>query len=445
MSREPLLLKQRGGIMSIEYDIHLPLPHPKQDQFIHGSAKRIICRSGRRSGKTVGVSILAVERFLAGKRILYATPTADQIGRFWTTITRSLYEPIKAGVFYKNETEHIIELPGTEQRIRAKTAFNADTLRGDYADELILDEWQLMSEDAWETVGAPMMLDSNGNATFIYTPPSLHSRSMSKANDPQHAAKMYKKFKALMDAGNPRYFATTFTSHENPYISKDALSEITSDMTALAYRMEILAEDIDEAPGALWTRATIDKFRVGQVPEIDVADDDGKITKQQDLARIVIGVDPSGSARGDACGIIAVGLAHNQIYVLRDTSIQASPHTWATSVINSYYKYMADAIIAEGNYGGEMVKEVIWGIDPKVNVRMVHATHGKAIRAEPVAAIYENGRAHHVGSFPLLEDEMCMWIPGDASPNRMDAMVWAATDLLKLGVGVEAVENPFYA
>ena len=428
-----------------EYKIRLPILHEKQQLIRKSPAKRKIIRAGRRGGKTIVAADLACEGLLDGRRVLYGAPTSDQLQAFWFAVCKYMAEPVASGVLKKNETEHIIEVPGSKSRIRGKTAWNADTLRGDSADLLILDEFQLMNEDTWGVVGAPMLLDNNGDAVFIYTPPSLHSRSASKATDPRHAAKLWASAEASIKAGSDRWGTFHFASHENPYISKDALSEITSDMTALAYRMEILAEDIDEAPGALWTRATIDKFRVGQVPEIDVADDDGKITKQQDLARIVIGVDPSGSARGDACGIIAVGLAHNQIYVLRDTSIQASPHTWATSVINSYYKYMADAIIAEGNYGGEMVKEVIWGIDPKVNVRMVHATHGKAIRAEPVAAIYENGRAHHVGSFPLLEGEMCMWIPGDASPNRMDAMVWATTDLLKLGEGVEAVENPFYA
>src|SRR5512146_2035753 len=184
--------------MTNEYKVHLPRPHDKQRAFIDSQAKRKIIRAGRRGGKTVGMSICAVQKFLEGKRVLYAAPTAEQIGRFWTTVVRALDEPIRAKVFNKNETEHVIELPNTEQRIRAKTAWNADTLRGDYADVLIIDEWQLMNEEAWEVVGAPMLLDNNGDAVFIYTPPSLHSRSASKARHPQHAAKLYKK--AAQDA-----------------------------------------------------------------------------------------------------------------------------------------------------------------------------------------------------------------------------------------------------
>ena len=407
------------------YDVIIPEPHARQKEFIHSPAKRRVIRAGRRGGKTFGMVILAVPEFLSGKRVLYAAPTADQLSRFWAGVTKALDAPIRAGVFKKNETEHTIELPGTEQRIRAKTAWNADTLRGDYADLLILDEWQLMNEDAWQLVGAPMLLDNDGDAVFIYTPPSLHSRSMSKANDPQHAAKLFKKAKADTSG---RWATFHFTSAENPHISKQALSDITGDMTDLAYRMEILAEDVDEAPGALWTRATIENNRKDKAP---------------DLERVVVGVDPSATSTGDEAGIVTAGIAGGQIYTLADDSIQGSPKAWATRAVWAYHRWNADAIVAESNNGGEMVQDVILTVDPKVNVRLVHASRGKATRAEPVAATYEHGRGHHVGSFPQLEDEMCLWIPGDASPNRMDALVWAYTDLLKIGI-VTTVSNPFY-
>ena len=184
-------------ITRIPVDIHLPRPHPKQAAFINSPAKRKVIRAGRRGGKTVGIGVYAVQRFLAGRRVLYAAPTSEQIQRFWVTVTRALASGVDKKALYKNESEHILERRGTEQRIRAKTAWNADSLRGDYADELLLDEWQLMNEDAWGVVGAPMLLDNNGNATFIYTPPSLRSRSASKADDPQHAAKLFKKAQLL--------------------------------------------------------------------------------------------------------------------------------------------------------------------------------------------------------------------------------------------------------
>ena len=398
---------------STELTVTLRRPHEKQQAFIASPAKRKIIRAGRRGGKTVGSSIYAVKKFLEGHRVLYAAPTEDQIGSFWYEVKRALQEPIDNGIFTKNETMHFIELPGTKQRIRAKTAFNADTLRGDYADELLLDEFQLMNEDTWAIVGAPMLLDNNGNATFIYTPPSLHSRSRTKATDPQHAAKLFKK--AAADTTG-RWEAFHFTSMDNPYISKEALEDITQDMSSLAYRMEILAEDVDEAPGALWTRDNIEKSRVHKSP---------------DLARIIVGVDPSATSGGDEAGIITVGCDKTDYYTLADDSVQGSPQTWARAAVTAYYRVHADLIVAEKNNGGEMVEAVIKQVDSSVRVKLVWASRGKATRAEPISALSEQGRDHHLGYFPQLEDELCLWIPGDQSPNRLDAKVWAMTELIE--------------
>lgn len=402
-----------------EYTVTLRNPHKHQVAFMQSTAKRKVIRAGRRGGKTVGAATLAIETFLDGHRVLYATPTEDQIGSFWYEVKQALREPIEAGVFVKNETMHLVELPGTKQRIRAKTAYNADTLRGDYADVLILDEWQLMSEDAWDRVGAPMLLDNDGDAVFIYTPPSLHSRSMSKARDPQHAAKLFKK---ASEDTTGRWATFHFKSADNPYISEAALAEIATDMTALAYRQEILAEDVDEAPGALWTRANIELGRVVNMPDLDT---------------VIVGVDPSATSTGDEAGIITAGKAYGELYVLEDNTVQGSPATWASAAVAAYNRHRADCIVAESNNGGEMVLQVIRQIDARVPVRLVHASRGKQTRAEPISALYEQDaqqgtvrRAHHVGSFPALEDELCLWVPGDDSPNRLDALVWAATELM---------------
>lgn len=398
-------------------EIHLTgRKHRIQQEFINCKAKRIMIRAGRRGGKTTGVAIRAVLRFLDGRRVLYAAPTAEQVGTFWTTVKNLLAEQIEQGIFYKNESERYIERPGTQQRIKAKTAWNADSLRGDYADDLILDEFQLMCEDTWDAVGAPMLLDNDGDAIFIYTPPSLRSRSVSKANDVQHAAKMFKKFKEREAEDPARYRTFHFSSYENPYISKDALDGISKDMTANSFRMEILAEDIFEAPGALWTRDIIENARIEKAPP---------------LSRIVVAVDPSATSTGDDAGIIVAGKYGDQGYVLADKTLQGSPLQWAKAAIAAYHEYQADRIIAEKNNGGEMVELVLKQVDRSVPVRLVHASRDKHTRAEPVAAQYEQGRVHHVGRFSALEDEMCLWVPGDPSPNRMDALVWALTDLFQ--------------
>lgn len=400
----------------MEIEIHLPEPHAKQREFIDHPAKRKVIRAGRRGGKTVGISIAAVEWFLAGRRILYTAPTQEQVGRFWATVTRALHEPIKAGIFRKNEVEHFIEVEGTENRLKAKTAWNADSLRGDYADVLIFDEWQLVNEEAWGLVGAPMLLDTNGDAVFIYTPPSLRSRSVSKADDPQHAAKLFKKAQALQNGGSTRWAAFHFSSMDNPHLSREALDEIAGDMTSLAYRMEILAEDIDEAPGALWTRKTIEDNRVIYGPEYD---------------RIVVAIDPSTTSGGDDAGIMVCGKRDDHGYVIADETVQGSPLVWAKAAVTAYHKYGANLIVAEKNQGGEMVELTIRQVDEHVPIKLVHASKGKQARAEPVSAKAEKGLVHHVGAFPALEDELCLWIPGDGeSPNRLDAMVWGMTDLI---------------
>jgi len=424
--------------------------HPKQFEMVRSQYKRKIVRAGRRFGKTVAAALLAVEAFgKYGKRVLYATPTADQIKKFWFEVSLACAELIDAGLLKKNESEHFIEIPGTEQRIRAKTAWNADTLRGDYADLLILDEWQLMDESAWEDVGAPMLIDNNGDAVFIYTPPSLKSRSVSKATDPRHAAKMYKLAQAEMEAAAKegrasRWLAVHGTSYDNPNLSEEGLSEVTQDMTSLSHRQEILAEDVEEIPGALWKQATIDESRVtyNQVPELET---------------IVVGVDPTGSSTTEAgivgCGIGGPPLAwlppkkflevtpdimqKKHVYVLRDASLKApTSRAWAAAAVNLYFDLRADELLGERNYGGDMVGSTIQQVEngDRVVYRDVNATRGKVVRASPLAAATERGLVHFVGSWSELEGECTSYVPGNKSPNRMDALAWCGIRFLE-GLG----------
>jgi len=395
--------------------IHLKRPHNRQQAIIDSPAKRKVVRAGRRGGKTTVAAIIAVQRFLAGRRILYATPTQEQVDRFWHEVKSALEAPIDAGVFYKNETRHIIELPGSDQRIRAKTAWNADTLRGDYADVLILDEYQQMDEDTWGLVGAPMLLDNDGDAIFIYT----------EKRGKHHSKDLFKK--AQEDVSG-RWQTFVFSSHDNPHLSREALDDITKDMTSLAYRAEILAEEIDDDPRALWKRDMIEH-----------------VTRFPDLSRVVVGVDPPGSEDGAECGIVVAGCCflgdEQHIYILGDYSLQGSPAKWAGEVVSAYSRHGADRIVGERNFGGDMVENTIRSVDGGGGIayKDVVASRGKAMRAEPVVAQYERGRVHHVGTFSALEDEMCNWVSSMSkwSPNRIDALVWAVTDLI-VGAPVKA-------
>ena len=190
-------------------------------------------------------------------------------------------------------------------------------------------------------------------------------------------------------------------------------------------RQELNAELLTDSPGALWKRDQLDNGRVVKAP--------------QTLNRVVVGVDPTASSTGDEAGIITCGIAGKEYYTLADDSQQGSPEAWASAAITAYHRFKADCIVAEINNGGEMVASVIKQAvinakkkDPTVGevpVKLVWASKGKATRAEPISMISEQGRDHHVGTFANLEDELCMWVPGDDSPNRLDAKVWAMTEL----------------
>jgi phage terminase large subunit-like protein len=187
-------------------------------------------------------------------------------------------------------------------------------------------------------------------------------------------------------------------------------------------RQEIDGEIIEERADALWTRAMLEACRVKERPR---------------LKRIVVAVDPpaSSSRRADACGLVVAGLGEDGlISVLADDSAGGlSPAAWAAQAIALWRRYEADALVAEVNQGGDMVRAVIAEADPSVPVIAVRATRGKYVRAEPVAALYEQGRVKHVGAFPALEDEMCDFaldgLSSGRSPDRLDALVWAVTAL----------------
>ena len=401
----------------------LPHPHPKQKALVRSKKKRTAGRAGRRSGKTTGLAIRSVERFLEGARVLYAAPTIDQVGHYWFEVKQALAAPIAAGIFRCNETQHLIELPGTKSRIRAKTAWDADSLRGDHADELILDEYQLMNEDVWERVAAPMLMDSDGCATFLYTPPSMESRSLSKARDKLHASKLFKR--ALEDDD---WETVHFTSYDNPHISRAGIERARRDMSETAFRMEVLAEDVEQSPAALWKRDMFGRDRYRTAP----------IT----LPRVVVGVDPTGSSSGDECGIVVAGIAPGEDpdtkelvhfgYVLADYSAGGlSPEGWGRVAVDAYHEYQADLIVGETNFGGDMVESTIRAVDATVAFQKVNSSRGKAVRAQPISVFYKRGLVYHVEEFPDLESQMCLWQPDSRwSPDRMDALVFAFTELM---------------
>lgn len=300
---------------------------------------------------------------------------------------RPEYIPSKRKLVWPNGAVSLIFTADEPKRLRGKQHMKL------WADEVA--SWSY--EESWDQAMMGLRLGAKPQGVVTTTP---------------------RPTKLIIDlAKDPKNILTSGTTYEN----KANLAAGFFDYVIKKYEgtrlglQELEARILSDAQGALWVRKKIDEYRE---------------TKHPDLTRIVVGVDPTASAGGDEAGIITAGKHGEHYYTLADDSRQGSPLEWATAAVTAYHRHMADCIVAEKNNGGDMVESVIKQVDPKVNVKLVWASRGKETRAEPIAAIAAQGRDHHVGFFPKLEDELCMWTPGEKSPNRLDAKVWAMTELL---------------
>lgn len=196
---------------------------------------------------------------------------------------------------------------------------------------------------------------------------------------------------------------------------------------------EIEGKVLDDNPNALWSTKTLDNTRVNSLPnggldKIVVAVDPSVAENESDIAKMEL--------NNSECGIVVGGLKGKKTdlkshgYLLDDASLKGSPLEWAEAAVSAYNKFGADEIVAETNNGGALVKALIQTVDPHIKVVMVHASRGKRTRAEPVATMYETGRIHHLGNFPILETQLTEWEPGMRSPDRLDANVWLFTHLM---------------
>jgi phage terminase large subunit-like protein len=310
---------------------------------------------------------------------------------------RPTYEPSKRRLTWKNGA--IATLYSADE---------PDRLRGPQHDGAWCDElasWRY--PEAWDMLMLGLRLGRDPRVIVTTTP------------------KPVKHLKDLMAA------PTTATTGGSTYENVENLAPAFKDAIISRYegtrlgRQELHAQLLEDVPGALWTRNLLDTGRVTRVP---------------DLTRIVVGVDPSTTTGGDEAGIVVAGVGicyckgndNGEVhgFVLDDRTKQGSPLAWAREAVAAYNIHQADRLVAESNQGGEMVSITIGTILGAPPVTLVHASRGKHTRAEPVSSKYEQGMVHHVGTFAALEDELCTWVPGDASPNRLDALVWALSDLM---------------
>lgn len=290
------------------------------------------------------------------------------------------------------------------------SAEEPDSLRGPQFDAAWCDElckWKY-AERTWDMLQFGLRLGVNPRQVVTTTPRPVPL------------------LKKLLEAdGTVVSKSRTYANAEN--LSQAFLKSITERYggTRLG-RQELEAELLDDNPDGLWQREALERLRLYRLPA---------------LVRIVVAIDPPATSgeRANSCGIIAAGLSEDgRAIVLEDaTLVKARPMDWARHAVALYHKLAADRLVAEINQGGEMVTQVIRQADPNVPVKMVRATRGKHVRAEPVAALYERGRVLHLGSLPHLEDEMCNFEPilarSGTSPDRLDALVWALTDLMLTG------------
>jgi phage terminase large subunit-like protein len=284
--------------------------------------------------------------------------------------------------------------------------FSADepeSLRGPQCSSMWLDEigaWQY-AEEAYDMASFGLRLGNNPQACLTTTPrvTKLIKRLASSSTTKISRSTTYDNRSNLAEA----FFNEIIKRYENTRLGRQELEGLL----------------IEDNENALWNREMmIDAYRV---------------TKAPDLVRIGVAIDPAVTSGEDSdeTGIIVGGVGKDgHAYILADASLRASPMTWASEAVAQYHKFHADRMIAEGNQGGELIETTIRTVDKSISFKRVHAKRGKYTRAEPVAALYEKGMVHHVGLFPVLEDEQCQWEQGEDSPNHLDALCWLLTELM---------------
>tara|TARA_R100000664_G_C2756978_1_gene145002 strand:- start:1011 stop:2273 length:1263 start_codon:yes stop_codon:yes gene_type:complete len=304
---------------------------------------------------------------------------------------RPLYEPSKRRLTWPNGAIAVC-YSGDEP----------DQLRGPQHDGAWLDELSKYryAEDTWSNLDLGLRLGENPQVVITTTP---------------------RPIKILKDLVNdPATHLTKGSTYDNLHNLADSFAQriiARYEGTRLG-RQELHAEILDDIVGALWQRAFIEDHRLKNAPDY--------------FERIVVGVDPAITAgeEADETGIIVCGKLGDRGYIIDDVSGKFSPQEWAIKAIQTYYKFNADRIVAEVNQGGDMVEHTIRTVDKNVSFKAVRASKGKILRAEPIAALYEQGRVHHCGNFAQLEDQLCTYTHETReSPDRLDALVWGLTDL----------------
>lgn len=305
---------------------------------------------------------------------------------------RPIYNPTKKRLTWPNGAVASVFSSDEPEALRGPQSYAF------WADELCA--WKYPKE-CWDNLMFGFRLGQNPRGLITTTPKpiSLYKKLLKDASCHVTRGSTYENIANL----SPAYIETIIKPYEGTRLGKQ----------------ELHGELVEDTAGALWQAARIHELRVDEAPE---------------LVRVVVAIDPQTTADGEDSGATGIVVAGRGVdghgYVLADLTLKGSPDAWARAAVIAYHRYKADRIVAEVNQGGDMVEHTIRTVEPDVPFRKVHAKRGKYLRAEPVAALYEQGKCHHIGVHPKLEEEQTTWIPGMKSPHRVDALTYALTDLM---------------
>lgn len=426
--------RQRSFLKSLSPHAALVLKYTsdfwlRDKQIVDGDDWRFyIIKAGRGFGKTKAGACWMKKCILKhqpadGRHDIYAMcgPTHKDVVQVMVPALMNEFDPTTRKKIKWNKTDGVLEFPNGAivYCYSSETEIRGPNISKCWCDELAK-WWQ--PDEQFETmryavrIGQPQILITTTPKKSLKTLRALVNKNL---EDPE------------------RYVIVEGSSYENTSLPDSYREELDSLKGTRKYRQEALGELLNDSEDALWSETNLSDNRV---PAINPSPDGTNLPQDIQLIKIVVAVDPAGTSNPDSdeTGIIVAGISQDaQGYILEDASGRYSPDGWASIAIKLYHKYRANWILAEKNFGGDMVEHTLKTIDPHIAFKAIHASHGKAVRAEPVAAKYAQNKVHHVGSakrFEKLEDQMTVFTGAPSTTkrkdDRLDALVWALTELM---------------
>ncbi|MFZ4412460.1 MAG: phage terminase large subunit [Bacteroidales bacterium] len=376
-----------------------------QKAIVDSIARYTVCEASTKVGKTFSHIYWLFRESHLGKRGYNYWWVAPIFSQTEIAFKRMCSRVVGNSYYIINQSKLTITTPiGTI--IAFKSADNPDSLYGEDVYAVVFDEFSRAKEAAWHAL----------RTTITHT--QAKCKFIGNVVGKNWAYKLAMNARSGLDKDFEYHKVTCYDAVKAGILKQEEIDSAKKELPSRVFKM-LYEADITEIEGALWTCELIDSFRKINHPT---------------LSRVVIGVDPAvtSSKESDETGLIVAGKGvDNHYYVIEDISGTYSPDGWGRKVVNAWHDHKLDRAVAEVNQGGDLVESNIRNIDRNVIVKKVHATRGKVLRAEPIVGLYERGEVHHVGKLEGLEDQMTSWDAkkNSSSPDRVDALVWALTEL----------------